>query len=102
MSFVNHNPLFQLARRIYLYLSEGYKPKVIIEYDRIAYITATTTRLTFDFNIKRSNDYEKFFTNDINYLDIVDSKDVVLEIKFDRFLEPYIADILNSYKKTEA
>ena len=86
-----------LARRIYLYLSEGYKPKVIIEYDRIAYITSTTTRLTFDFNIKRSNDYEKFFTNDINYLDIVDSKDVVLEIKFDRFLEPYIADILNSY-----
>lgn len=86
-----------LARRIYLYLSEGYKPKVIIEYDRIAYITTTTTRLTFDFNIKRSNDYEKFFTNDINYLDIVDSKDVVLEIKFDRFLEPYIADILNSY-----
>lgn len=86
-----------LARRIYLYLNEGYKPKVIIEYDRIAYITSTTTRLTFDFNIKRSNDYEKFFTNDINYLDIVDSKDVVLEIKFDRFLEPYIADILNSY-----
>lgn len=86
-----------LARRIYLYLSEGYKPKVIIEYDRIAYITTTTTRLTFDFNIKRSNNYEKFFTNDINYLDIVDSKDVVLEIKFDRFLEPYIADILNSY-----
>lgn len=86
-----------LARRIYLYLSEGYKPKVIIEYDRIAYITSTTTRLTFDFNIKRSNDYEKFFTNDINYLDIVDSKDVVLEIKFDRFLEPYIADILNNY-----
>jgi len=86
-----------LAKRIYLYLNEGYKPKVIIEYDRIAYITTTTTRITFDFNIKKSNDYEKFFTNDINYLDVVDSKDVVLEIKFDRFLEPYIAKILNGY-----
>ena len=86
-----------LAKKIYLYLNEGYRPKVIIEYDRIAYITSTTTRLTFDFNIKRSHDFEKFFTNDINYLDVTDGKDVVLEIKFDRFLEPYIAKILNNY-----
>lgn len=86
-----------LAKKLYLYMMEGYIPKVIIEYDRIAYITNTTTRLTFDFNIKRSTDVDNFFTNDINYLDIVDSKDVVLEIKFDRFLEPYIADIIKGY-----
>lgn len=87
----------ELAQRIYLYLNEGYIPKVIIEYERIAYITSTTTRITFDFNIKRSYDFDKFFTNDINYIDVVDGKDVVLEIKFDRFLEPYIAEILNNY-----
>ena len=87
----------ELAQRIYLYLNEGYIPKVIIEYERIAYITSTTTRITFDFNIKRSYDFDKFFTNDINYIDVVDGKDVVLEIKFDRFLEPYIVEILNNY-----
>ena len=86
-----------LAKRLYVYLMEGYRPKVIIEYDRIAYITSTTTRITFDFNIKRSCDFEKFFTNEINYYDVVDGKDVVLEVKFDRFLEPYISKILNNY-----
>ena len=75
-----------------------YRPKIIIEYNRAAYITrATSTRITFDFNIKESHDYDKFFTNDINYIDCVDPKDIVLEVKFDRFLEPYIGKILKDY-----
>ena len=86
-----------LAKRLYIYLQSGYRPKVIIEYDRIAFITTTTTRITFDYNIKKSIDFEHFYTNDINYLDITDPKDVVLEVKFDRFLEPYLSKILNKY-----
>ena len=86
-----------LAKRIYVLLQNGYRPKVIIEYDRAAYITTTTTRITFDYNIKKSNDFEKFYTNDINYLPITNSNDVVLEVKFDRFLEPYISKILEKY-----
>ena len=86
-----------LAKRIYVYLQSGYRPKVIIEYDRIAYITTTTTRITFDMNIKKSNEFEKFFTNDINYFEMTNGNDVVLEVKFDRFLEPYIAKILDKY-----
>lgn len=87
----------EVAEKIYLILKEGYKPKVIIEYDRLAYITTTTTRITFDYNIKRSTDFENFFTDDINYVDLVDGKDVVLEVKFDRFLEPYISKVLEKY-----
>ena len=75
----------------------GYRPKVIIEYDRIAYITSTTTRITLDYNIKKSNDFDKFYQDDINYFDLTDKKDVVLEVKFDRFLEPYISKILEKY-----
>ncbi len=86
-----------LAKRIYVLLQSGYRPKVIIEYDRAAYITTTTTRITFDYNIKKSNDFEKFYTNDINYLELTNSNDVVLEVKFDRFLEPYISKILEHY-----
>lgn len=87
-----------LAKRIYLILMEGYyKPKVIIEYQRIAYMGKTTTRITFDFEIKSSTNIEDFFKEDINYIETIDKKDVVLEVKFDRLLEPYIANILEKY-----
>ena len=86
-----------LAKRIYVLLESGYRPKVIIEYDRAAYITTTTTRITFDYNIKKSHDFEKFYTNDINYIELTNPNDVVLEVKFDRFLEPYISKILEKY-----
>lgn len=94
---LDHND--DLARKFYLILKTGcYRPKVIIEYQRIAYITTTTTRITFDFNIKKSNNFEDFFNQKINYLTITNPSDVVLEVKFDRLLEPYISSILNSYQ----
>ena len=86
-----------LAKRIYVLLESGYRPKVIIEYDRAAYITSTTTRITFDYDIKKSRDFDKFYTNDINYFDITNPSEVILEVKFDRFIEPYIRKILEKY-----
>ena len=87
-----------LAKRIYIILMEGYyKPKVIIEYNRIAYMGKTTTRITFDYEIKTSNNIESFFEKDINYIETIDKKDIVLEVKFDRLLEPYISTILDKY-----
>ena len=98
----NYNVLLNyqedLAKRIYVMLMSGYyKPKVIIEYKRIAYKGKTTTRITFDFEIKSSTKVEDFFVNNINYIDNIDRKDVVLEVKFDRLLEPYISTILDKY-----
>ena len=98
----NYNVLLNyqedLAKRIYVMLMSGhYKPKVIIEYKRIAYKGKTTTRITFDFEIKSSTNIEDFFNEDINYIETIDKKDVVLEVKFDRLLEPYISTILNKY-----
>jgi len=89
----------EVARKIYVMLKEGlYKPKTIIEYNRIAYKTSTTTRITFDYNIKNSTDFDKFFSDDINYYDLTNNKEVVLEVKFDRFLEPYISNVLANYQ----
>ena len=100
----NYKPLLkykdELAKRLYVILKEGnYKPKVVIEYHRIAYTTGTTTRITFDFDIKKSDNYKMFFSKDINYINLSDIPEVVLEVKFDRFLEPYIGDILSKYNK---
>ena len=65
---LNYNE--ELAKRIYVILMENYyKPKVIIEYNRIAYIGKTTTRITFDFEIKSSTQIENFFKENINYIE---------------------------------
>ena len=86
------------AKEAYVILREGlYKPKIIIEYKRIAYLTKTTTRITFDYDIKCSDNVKKFFDESINYNDLVTKKDIVLEVKFDRFLEPHISNILADY-----
>lgn len=88
----------EVAKKIYVILTKGYyKPKVIIEYNRIAYKTATTTRITFDYNIRRTNNIEDFFKENINYYKLTDDSTVILEVKFDRFLEPYINEILNNH-----
>lgn len=88
----------ETAKEAYTILRKGlYKPKVIIEYQRIAYTTGTTTRITFDFDLKSSNDIESFFDEEINYNNLSSKTDVVLEVKFDRFLEPYLSNILSSY-----
>ena len=83
-----------LAKRLYVFFMTGYRPKVIIEYDRMAFITTTTTRITFDYNIKKSNDFDDFYSDKINYFELTDPKDVILEVKFDSFLEPYLSKIL--------
>ena len=88
----------EVAKELYLILRTGvYKPKIIIEYNRIAYITGTTTRITFDFDIRSSDDINNFFNDNINYNNLTTKKDIVMEVKFDRFLEPYISDILKKY-----
>lgn len=97
----NYNVLLEydeVAKEIYTILkSDLYKPKVIIEYNRIAYESTAGTRITFDLNIKKSNDFDNFFKEDINYYDLTNKTDVVLEVKFDRYLEPYLSNILASY-----
>lgn len=86
-----------LAKKVHELFITGYRPKVIIEYDRIAYISNTTTRITFDLNVRKSNDFDNFFDKKLNYFELTNKADVILEVKFDRFLEPYISKILNKY-----
>ena len=87
----------ELAKKFYELFISGYHPKVIIEYDRLAYISNTTTRITFDLNVRKSYDFDNFFKKELNNIELTNQNDVILEVKFDRFLEPYINKILEKY-----
>lgn len=89
----------EIATKIYLILRQNcYRPKTIVEYNRIAFISPNNTRITLDFDIKCARYVDdNFFDEKINYIDIINSTEAVLEVKFNNFLEDYIKVLLAKY-----
>lgn len=76
----------------------NYKPKIIIDYERIAYVEElTNVRITFDMKISASYDLENFLKDDYIKYYINPSGMNVLEVKFDNILPSYIRKIVESY-----
>ena len=77
-------------------IKRGIRPKVVVEYDRKAYIYQPgNVRITFDRNIRMSNQISCFGTNQISY-NYLDEPNDILEVKYDDFLPRFIAQILES------
>ena len=75
-----------------------YRPKVIIDYDRIAYVEEmTNVRITFDMHISASYELEHFLDRDYTRFYIHPSGSNILEVKFDDILPSYIRHIVESY-----
>lgn len=82
---------FNLAIR-----AENLKPKVIVTYERKAFIYPSgNVRITFDRNIRGSNRIEAFGNADLVYDYPVESANV-LEVKYDEFLPDFIAQALET------
>lgn len=78
-------------------MTEYMKPKVIVEYDRTAFVCmAGNVRITFDRNIASSDQLEKFFEDDLPAIPVLEPGMHLLEVKFDEFLPEYIADALGT------
>lgn len=76
----------------------GYVPKVIIDYERIAYVEEiTNVRITFDMKISASYDLDSFLEGDYQKYYLQPSGQDVLEVKFDDILPSYIKNIVESY-----
>lgn len=74
--------------------SRALKPKVIVTYERKAYINETgNVRITFDENVRGSNRIDLFGTSDLVY-DYPEEGDSILEVKYDEVLPDYIAQTL--------
>jgi len=73
------------------------RPKVIVEYDRAAYVfDAGNVRITLDRNLRASTDFEGFLQNNQAYYVPVPDFDRVVEIKYDEFLPGFIAGLLET------
>ncbi len=71
------------------------RAKVIVEYDRHVFISvAGNVRITFDRNIRCSNNVDRFFEENIYAVPILELNQHVLEVKFDEFLPDVISNVL--------
>ena len=85
----------ELARDMMLY---DYRPKVIVDYERIAYVEdITNVRVTFDLKISASYELEHFLDGNYTKFYLQESNMNVLEVKFDDILPSYIRNIIESY-----
>lgn len=73
------------------------RPKVIVEYDRTAFIYEPgNVRITLDRNIRASKDLQSFADQKNWICDSVFENDCVLEVKYDEFLPGFIARVLEN------
>lgn len=91
------------AMELYLLMSMNlYRPKCIVEYDRIAFIVPeNNTRLTLDMNIRASESDFNIFSDELNLYPVTSPDDVTLEVKFNNFLLGYVKDLLDSCGKVQ-
>ena len=83
------------AELYFIMTSEGYRPKTMIEYQRRAFIAKENNiRLTFDSKIMATEGNLDLFAEEPGYAPVFDPNRVIFEVKYDRFLLGYIADLL--------
>lgn len=84
----NHKLLNEFYLKI---LTQTYKPVCIIEYDRVPYTyVAGNVRLTLDYNMSVSCDFEDVFSDKLNKIPFVENNMALLEVKFNDFIPDYI------------
>lgn len=73
------------------------KPKVIVAYDRTAYVyDCGNVRITFDRNVRAGNQIEKFMQNKKEIYLPVREIDRILEVKYDEFLPDFIKELIET------
>lgn len=91
VSIDNPVTLFNLAIR-----QDLLRPKVIVEYDRNAYIYHPgNVRITFDRNVRCSRDFDLFLVDKATF-SLVNDLSSVLEIKYDEFLPGFLAQLMEN------
>lgn len=78
-------------------VTKRFLPRVIIDYEREAFVELiTNVRITLDNNITASDEIEEFLTGDYLKVPILEKKKHVLEVKFDDILPSHIRQVIQS------
>lgn len=74
----------------------GYKPTVIIDYNRIPFVyEAGNVRITLDYNIAIDTRVDNFLKKEGQAVPIIEKDYCILEVKYDDFLPNYISWLVN-------
>ena len=79
-----------------------YRPKVLIEYRRTAYLLPTNSiRITFDREIRAQTGHLDLFADPFLGAPVFPGFHTILEVKYNHFLPSYIRDALRSVDASE-
>lgn len=93
----------EFAKQCYSILKEGnYKPKTVVEYERLAYIARENNiRITFDGNIRSSECNFNIFDPNLLLYPVFPKNTLIMEVKFNGFLLEYIKNFIDNVEKSE-
>lgn len=78
------------------FLSRAYKPKVIVEYHRVALtLPFSNIRITFDKKLRSNINHLDLFSSVQDTMPVIIEGKQILEVKFDRFLPDHIKKVLS-------
>ncbi|MHB1152427.1 MAG: polyphosphate polymerase domain-containing protein [Eubacteriales bacterium] len=103
----NFSPLLSykedFAQEVYGFMvCRCYRPKIIVEYNRKAFIAKENKiRITFDNNIISTESNLDLFSTNLLMNPVLDKYNVILEVKYNGFLLEYIKQMLNTTDKSE-
>lgn len=84
-----------LTRRCYL-------PKVIVEYQRMAYVAKENRiRITLDSDVRATESSMDLFSPNLLMHPVMDASAFILEVKYNHFLLSYIKEMLNTVDRSE-
>lgn len=79
-----------------------YRPKTIVEYDRMAFVARENKiRITFDHNIRATEASFDLFSENLLMYQVLDPWNAVLEVKYNGFLLQYIKNLVNAANRSE-
>lgn len=71
-------------------------PVVIVDYEREAYLhPAEEVRITFDMKLRTGLNSIDLFNREVPTIPVLDQEQIILEVKYNRLLPPYIAELIS-------
>ena len=91
------------AQKAYILMNtECYRPRSIVEYERVAYVSdSLDIRITLDYNIRMTESCLDLFKEDLVTYSSVPKEKVVLEIKYHSFLPTYLLELFSRLDREE-